>query len=72
MVTQRPKRRAKGGAEDPARTRIRKILLRRGLRPREITEQLIDYWIVQHANDQEEGRRQGDGPPSRWGIGSGG
>ncbi len=54
------------------RERIRKMLLERGVLPREITESLIDFWIVQDAKDQKEGRKLGYRPPSRTFFGSGG
>jgi hypothetical protein len=70
-VTERPKDRAEG-AEDPERARIRRMLLERGVPPVQITERLIDFWIVQDAKDQEEGRRLGyEPPPFRWFFGSG-
>ena len=71
-MTDRPEDRAEG-AEHPERARIRRMLLERGVWPGHVTEQLIDFWIVQDAKDQEEGRRLGyESPPSRWFFGSGG
>jgi hypothetical protein len=56
---------------DPERARIREMLIGRGIPEREITEVLIDIWIVQDAKDREEGRRLGyHGPSSRF-FGSG-
>ncbi len=60
------------GAEAPERARIRRMLLERGVPPAQITERLIDFWIVQDAKDEEEGRRLGYQRPSRWFFGSGG
>ena len=59
------------GAEDPERTRIRKMLLDRGVLPVHITEQLIDYWIVQDAKDEEEARRLGYWRPNPMFFGGG-
>ena len=41
---------------DAERARIRKMLRDRGVLPIHLTEQLMDFWIVQDAKDQEEGR----------------
>jgi hypothetical protein len=60
------------GAEAPERARIRRMLLERGVPPAQITERLIDFWIVQDAKDEEEGRSLGCQRPSRWFFGSGG
>ena len=59
-------------AEAPERARIRKMLLERGVPPAQVTERLIDFWIVQDAKDEEEGRSLGYQRPSRWFFGSGG
>lgn len=58
-MTDRPKDRARG-AEAPERARIRRMLHGRGVLPVHITEQLVDFWIVQDAKDQEEARSLGD------------
>ena len=57
-MTERPEDRAQG-AEDPERARIRRMLHERGVWPGLITEQLIDFWIVQDAKDREEARSVG-------------
>lgn len=61
-MTQRHDDRA-AGAEDPERARIRRMLLDRGVLAVHITKQLIDFWIVQDARDEEEGRSLGCGRP---------
>lgn len=57
-MTHRPKDRARG-TETPERARIRRMLYERGVLPVHITEQLIDFWIVQDTKDQEEARSLG-------------
>jgi hypothetical protein len=69
-VTARPEDRAEG-AETPERARIRQMLHERGVWPRLITEQLIDFWIVQDAKDREEARSLGEPPPRPFMFGSG-
>jgi hypothetical protein len=69
-VTERPEDRAQG-AEDPERARIRKMLRERGVLPVQITEQLIDIWIVQDAKDQEEARSLGYRRPNPMFFGGG-
>lgn len=54
------------------RARIRKLLRERGVLERRITGWLIDFWIVQDARDEEEGRRIGLKRPSGMFFGSGG
>ena len=60
------------GAEDPERARIRKMLRERGVLPVHITEQLIDFWIVQDAKDEEEARSLGYRRPNPVFFGSSG
>jgi hypothetical protein len=67
-VTERPEDRG----EREERARIRGMLLERGVPPSRITQRLIDFWIVQDANDEEEGRILGYRRPSRWFFGGGG
>lgn len=66
----RPTDRARG-AGTPERARIRRMLLQRGVLPVRITEQLIDFWIVQDAKDEEEARRLGFRPPNPMFFGGG-
>lgn len=56
---------------DAERARIREMLIGRGVPEREITEGLIDIWIVQDAKDREEGRRLGYERPGMRFFGSG-
>lgn len=56
---------------DAERVRIREMLIGRGIPEREITEGLIDIWIVQDAKDREEGRRLGYDTPGKRFFGSG-
>jgi hypothetical protein len=69
-VTERPEDRAEGG-ENPERARMRKMLRERGVLPVHITEQLIDFWIVQDAKDQEEARSLGYCRPNSMFFGGG-
>lgn len=64
-----PDRRAEGA--DPERARIRRMLHERGVWPGLINEQLIDFWIVQDAKDQEEARSLGEPRPRPFLFGSG-
>ena len=57
--------------EAPERTRIRKMLIERGVLPVHITERLIDFWIVQDTKDQHEGRILGCCRPNPMLFGSG-
>jgi hypothetical protein len=57
--------------DEPERARIRRMLLQRGVLPMRITEWLIDFWIVQDAKDQEEGRSLGCRRPNPLLFGSG-
>ena len=54
------------------RARIRTLLRERGIEERRIAGWLIDFWIGQHARDEEEGRRIGLKRPSGMLFGSGG
>jgi hypothetical protein len=56
---------------DAERARIREMLIGRGVPEREITERLIDFWIVQDAKDREEGRRLGYERPRGLFFGAG-
>ena len=69
-MTDPPKDRARGAA-DPERARIRKMLRERGVLPVHITEQLIDFWIIQDAKDQEEARSLGYRRPNPMYFGGG-
>lgn len=70
-MTHQPEDRA-DGAENPERARIRRMLLERGVLPAQITEQLIDFWIVQDSKDEEEARSLGYRRPNPLFFGSGG
>jgi len=71
-VTERPGNCGTRGEHDPERARIRRMLLERGVPPAQITRWLIDFWIVQDAEDEEEGRSLVYQRPSRWFFVSGG
>lgn len=71
-MTERVDDPAEHAPEDPERARIRRMLLERGVLPIHVTEKLIDFWIIQDAKDQEEGRRMGCRPPNRLFFGGGG
>jgi len=58
-------------SEDPERVRIRRMLLQRGVLPIHLTEQLINFWIIQDEKDREETRTLGLRPPCRNLMGSG-
>lgn len=60
--------------EDAERARIRRMLLDRGVLAAQITEHLIDFWIIQDARDQEEARSLGlqEERPHRSLFGGGG
>jgi hypothetical protein len=71
-VTEPPADGAERDEHNPERARIRRMLLERGVPLAQITERLIDFWIVQDAKDEEEGQSLGYQRPSRWFFGSGG
>ena len=58
-------------AEIPERARIRQMPRDRGVLPIHLTEQLIDFGIVQDAKDQEEGRSLEDRRPGHLFYGGG-
>lgn len=69
-MTDGPEDRARG-AEPPERARIRRMLLERGVPPVHITDQLMDFWIVQDAKDEEEARSLGGRRPDPMFFGGG-
>lgn len=65
-MTERPGNCGTRGEHDPECARIRRMLPERGVPPAQITKWLINFWIVQDAEDEEESRSLVYQRPSRW------